>query len=214
MGLLGALTLWRLVEIGWPVDSWAWAKWIAWFVYLYKVSFMLLTHLLQAYWRIFTGWPSQVMMYKFRELFQHAEGIKEDLGALFAALPEGNKTVDGVAIQAAIDELHEGLKHVQIKEGSNLPCKGPFGSENPIITISIVFGSLPSWRWLLPLVAGGSGDPMQPTGCSIPVCEAWSNLAAAMRHGSKVIAEHHHAAKLWSQRVQAMQDSVVCQAEP
>merc|ERR1712146_204747 len=43
--------------------------------------------------------------------------------------------------------------------------------------MQLVFGEPWSWKWALPCIKGGQGDPMRPQFCNSSVCRDWDSFA-------------------------------------
>jgi len=185
MGLLVLLTAHRLWHDGRPRDIWSAALWAGWIVYL----FMVLSIIAQA-WRatslqIAAGWPSKVLMIKFKGLLDDATEIETEALELKESVPPS--LAEGVELREAQVALRAAAKNVQFQHQMLRGLTwGPFATK-PKLAFEALFGGPVSWRWLVPLVPGGTGDPFKPVAHRERSCEAWIELAKALARGSAAI---------------------------
>lgn len=136
--------------------------------------------------RVFRGWPSCVLLVKFKELVREAECMEAELA-------------DAAPMSTELEELRQAIKSVSGQvdcggrgTGSSGPLRGLFLQNAEPRAMAFIFNSPPSWRWMLPLVAGGAGDPLCPEGFNPEVCSAWAALGAALQR-SRAAKEGHYA---------------------
>mmetsp|Transcript_36218 Transcript_36218/g.101982 ORF Transcript_36218/g.101982 Transcript_36218/m.101982 type:complete len:246 (+) Transcript_36218:3-740(+) len=204
MALLLAATARRFAEIGWPADKQGWAICAAWCLFVLRLCFLFHFYLSTTFIRILMGWPSRVMLEKFRSLNQAGKELSSDLAAMAEKCREESRP-DAPDFKGAIDALRRANSEIEYRSGQfRGMLRSPFKSADSMNNFIAVFGSYPGWRWLLPMVPGGSGDPIQPPAVHAPACDAWLKLVAALDEGTTIVAEQQRAAEQWSQRVQAL----------
>eukprot|EP00931_Biecheleriopsis_adriatica_P025485 TRINITY_DN15629_c0_g1_i1.p1 TRINITY_DN15629_c0_g1~~TRINITY_DN15629_c0_g1_i1.p1 ORF type:complete len:368 (-),score=53.00 TRINITY_DN15629_c0_g1_i1:15-1046(-) len=146
-------------------DAWALPRLLA-------VSCLLTRVFLKA-WKAFnsylnqvaTGWPSYVLLKKFKAAMSLAEEI--DARADSNAEPSVH-----------VLQLRRAVARLTLRPGRYL---GPFAPVSGVLEgLEQVFGERPSWRWALPLRPGGTGDPLQPKFYNAEVCAAWAELATCL----------------------------------
>lgn len=195
--VLGLLTLHRLYQLGLPRSLW-WGLWCPWFQYLYWTNFQLTVTLQFLLMQVAAGFHSQVMMRKFVALLDDGLVLEEKMRSCMARLPPpgpgGAECEEFVALRDSADEirlaanaLRSGVKGVAFAKQDLV--WGPFLGEKPSENLPIIFGAKPSWRWCLPLVPGGTGDPHRPSCHSARGCKAWGRLAAGMERGQLLLAQ-------------------------
>lgn len=183
LGLLSAHRLWL---DGRPQDAWSLILWVGWFVYLVAVTNTLGGQLRNSIMRAVAGWPSKVLMLKFKGLLKDAMALESEAQKLKEFVPQ--KLQEGLDLRAAHNDLRSAIKMVQFQHpllGGLL--WGPFIGMNPKERIATVFGEPMSWRWCVPLTAGGTGNPFQPAAHSKRACDAWIEIATAMKRGRAAI---------------------------
>jgi len=107
------------------------------------------------------GWTSAVMESKFCEVVRTATAMKAE-----TVWPSNEEAQE---FQSAISGVR--------KNGS---LKSPVAEPGVVANLVFVFGEPVSWRWCLPLVPGGMGDPLQPS-CDVEACRSWSLLASGLQ---------------------------------
>mmetsp|Transcript_98260 Transcript_98260/g.194668 ORF Transcript_98260/g.194668 Transcript_98260/m.194668 type:complete len:428 (+) Transcript_98260:74-1357(+) len=158
------------------------------------------SHLRFTLLKVRLGWPSGVQLTKFTDVATYAQEIVINSsgmpGASFQALQQAN---------SRILWPQGGLRGLFATNGTS------------VASLEIVFGEPFSWRWFVPGVAGGRGDPLRPTHYNSDACEAWAGLAAALDNHHETMREVHKLMALqeqmerkavdeWSSRVQALVD--------
>lgn len=151
--------------------------------------------------RIAPGWPSQVMMTKFKSLNNNAKQMVTELFETQKMFPEGDP--ERIVLQAAIEKIRRAGAQVTRGGGGRIgnALQGPFRADTFYTTLFTIFGDPILWHWLIPFVPGGSGDPLRPESCNVDACEAWAGLASAMDIGNAALAKAHKTSEEWSQRV-------------
>eukprot|EP00930_Biecheleria_cincta_P014300 TRINITY_DN12365_c0_g3_i1.p1 TRINITY_DN12365_c0_g3~~TRINITY_DN12365_c0_g3_i1.p1 ORF type:complete len:450 (-),score=61.55 TRINITY_DN12365_c0_g3_i1:279-1628(-) len=173
--LLSVAALYR-VFAGPPMDKWAYMR--------LSVSAVLAAGASKAVWvnlsdylkQLSTGWPSFVMLTKFRGVQQRASTLGKDMEKLSARIHEHPPALKPLA------EAYAGITW----KGDRHNIRGLFLAAGIIEALAQVFGEPCSWRWLLPLLPGGSGDPRRPVSFNAEVCSSWRSLAA-------IVHEHEAA---------------------
>eukprot|EP00450_Noctiluca_scintillans_P014893 CAMPEP_0194531640 /NCGR_PEP_ID=MMETSP0253-20130528/68998_1 /TAXON_ID=2966 /ORGANISM="Noctiluca scintillans" /LENGTH=413 /DNA_ID=CAMNT_0039377009 /DNA_START=162 /DNA_END=1403 /DNA_ORIENTATION=- len=107
------------------------------------------------------GWTSAVLESKFLEVVRTATAMKAE-----TVWPSNEEAQE---FQSAISGVR--------KNGS---LKSPVAEPGVVANLVFVFGEPVSWRWCLPLVPGGLGDPLQPS-CDVEACRSWSLLANGLQ---------------------------------
>mmetsp|Transcript_94960 Transcript_94960/g.188091 ORF Transcript_94960/g.188091 Transcript_94960/m.188091 type:complete len:437 (-) Transcript_94960:443-1753(-) len=180
------LTLHKLYQDGLP-QSWRWCVWGPWFWLLGNLHVRFNLYLRYLLMQIGSGYHSHVMVQKFRDLHRDGVILHEEIQARIAALPmaapgsEGRPLHEARLLEAG-SELSQAVQNLRtgISNGHNYLLWGPFMGDRLWANLPMVFGSEYSWRWLLPLVPGGTGDPFQPASWNPKGCSAWTQLGAAM----------------------------------
>jgi len=181
------LTLHKLYQDGLP-QSCRWCVWVPWFQFLVWLYANINSTLQFCVMQIAAGFHSNVMMQKFRGLLSDGMTLNGEIQACLAALPmaapsseglphrEAWLRVAGTDLAVAIQKLQTGIKH-----GRGELLWGPFLGEHFWQNLPIIFGSELSWRWLLPLVPGGTTTHVK---WSAKGCEAWTGQpwSGAGRH--------------------------------
>merc|ERR1712232_465302 len=67
--------------------------------------------------------------------------------------------------------------------------------------LAFIFGDLPSWQWMLPLVPGGEGDPFEPESCNPDACDAWAALGAELHGHNTDNARNKNWNVVWYDRI-------------
>lgn len=137
---------------------------------------------------------SQVLLKKYTDVAIYAHFAEHRYAAAFPAeLPP-----PGLA------DLRHSLSKIAIPGHG---VRGLFMAGNLRNNLELVFGEPPSWRWLLPLRAGGPGNPLQPsTFINAAACEAWAQLAAALElHHTVMRIQMQMESELESQQAQRVQ---------
>jgi len=141
------------------------------------------------------GWPSHVLLVKFQGIYDLAVRV-------------GNEQLERQQAGAAapqLEALQQLLRRLRRRTGG---IRGFLRAGDLLGSLALVFGEPPSWRWLLPLLPGGSGDPLQPTVFDVKACEDWAALAQILHGCNATVAADQmvcaHAVGLWSKRVQAL----------
>mmetsp|Transcript_16755 Transcript_16755/g.47690 ORF Transcript_16755/g.47690 Transcript_16755/m.47690 type:complete len:412 (+) Transcript_16755:69-1304(+) len=204
VGDLIVLTVWRSMRKGLPDDGRSWTRSVAWLAYLWCLACLLNNQTVVTFFRILGGWPSEVLYRRFKNLFKDGDALYKSLSDKAAALSMHDPGFD--TLTSAARELQAALQQVSM-HGSRIPGNlwGPFLAK-PTDTFAAIFGEPLSWRWLLPLVRGGLGDPFRPT---IPVedaCQDWVAVGTAMETCSRVLAVHEFEEKQKALRVRALVD--------
>jgi len=201
VGLLAVFTIYHAVAVGLPDTRYGWGAAALWLGYVVSLGMLLRQHLTMALLRIAPGWPSQVLMHKFKAL-------NRDAKLLVAELSEAQRLLHGgdpqrMVAQAMIEKIKRAGGQVTRGGGGRLgnSLRGPFRAENFRGSLVLVFGDPVMWHWLLPFVPGGSGDPLRPVSYCKDACEAWANLGDVVEGGHQVLAKIHQASREWSQCV-------------
>jgi len=160
------------------------------------------SHMRFTFLKIRLGWPSGVLLTKFTDIATYAQEIVIS----HSAMP-------GTGIQL----LQQANLRIIWPEGG---LRGLFASNGTLLaSLEVVFGEPLSWRWFVPGVAGGRGDPLRPTHYNSDSCEAWASLSLAIEHHHATMAEalklialqeqmERKVADEWSSRVQALVEGV------
>lgn len=148
------------------------------------------------------GWPSGVLLTKFTDIATYAQEIVMS----HSAMP-------GTGMQL----LQQANSRIIWPQGG---LRGLFATSGTLVaSLEIVFGEPLSWRWFVPGVAGGRGDPLRPTHYNADACEVWADLSLAIESHHATMAEalkllalqeqmERKVADEWSSRVQALVEGV------
>lgn len=150
--------------------------------------------------KINAGWPSLVLLSKYEGICEYTEWMITQRMAALKVPTEG------------MQNLFLAFKRVKRRTGG---IRGILAANNFQSSLEHVFGESLSWRWLLPLQSGGSGDPLRPSVFDANACEAWAALAielekecaAASADAQKQKETEQEQCKqeeIWLQRVDAM----------
>jgi len=166
------------IWLDFPDDVWDFGKLVLWAYFLGQVWNMVRVFIGGTMQRTFRGWPSTVMLLKFKALAIEAEALEKEMsnaGAMHDVLTDLRQAIRSVA-------LSEDGGHVHISSGA---IRGLFQQRSEQRGLMFIFGEPPSWRWVLPLVPGGEGDPLMPESFNSDACKAWVSLGAALKKGSE-----------------------------
>jgi len=158
-------------------------------------------------WPITIGMPSGILGLKMSTVVKDARmlvgTLRQACGRMTQMDPERNTMIH------ATRQLDAAIGQVRLPTGPYADSVwGPFAGEKPWSCIEAVFGSPCSWRWWLPFVPGGTGDPIRPTphpgGISLAICEAWANLSTVLQQANEVLAKRLWAEGEYARTVQRM----------
>lgn len=185
---IGLLTVHRLWLDGRPRDAWTWALWIGWFFYFQLVVQIIGGQLRNSIMRATAGWPSKILMLKFKGLLKDATALESEAQKLKEFVPQS--LPEGVELREAHSDLRTAISMVQFRNPYFQGLLwGLFIGKDPRVTVATsVFGEPISWRWCVPLLPGGAGNPFRPTMHSTRSCDAWIGIASAMKRGLAAIA--------------------------
>lgn len=204
---LAVRRLW-LEPLPWT-DAWSAAKLIAFAAAWVKLRRLVRYFLSAVLGKIGRGWPSLVLLSKFQGVVQYASCVEKQACGRIAATCSATASVGLSRLQLAIAQVH----------GPNNTLRGIFAATDFWSSVANVFGEPRSWRWLNPLLVGGSGDPLAPVLYDAKACEAWASLGscledqcsaavAQIREQDKMAAnaarKEREARHAWSERVTAM----------
>lgn len=193
--MFGPSVLWKMVcfqSMNWRELSFFGAFVFGW-MYLLMLVRGFLNKLL---WGISGGWPSSVMLAKYEGLFHYSTSL---------VLKYQQREKEGDLDRAEFTKSFANARDDVVRSrGAGL--RGIFNAGNFVSSLEFAFGAPVSWRWLLPLVPGGTGDPFSPDLCDESACEAWAQLgihiAATTRHDQEEADERNKLA----QRFQALEE--------
>lgn len=142
--------------------------------------------------KVCAGWPSQVLLLKFQSAFDHAQALEKELAKRQSASDSSPFLL----------ELQRTLKRLRRQFGG---IRGIFKANNLVRSFAGLFGAPLSWRWLLPLLPGGSGDPLRPTVFDRDACDAWAALSSLLQECHALrdaeLQAQHQATGLWDERI-------------
>jgi len=127
--------------------------------------------------KVSAGWPSAVLEFKYDTIVCHAREMEKEAAS-------GAQQGDEGTCAAWVPIFRKTIARVQQSGGG---LRGLFAAQDFVGSLSFVFGEPPSWRWLLPMRAGGLGDPLRPTVHDSDACAAWGELNYVME--SYVVAK-------------------------
>jgi len=207
--ILNILTLHKVYQDGLP-QSWRWCLWGPWFWFLGWMYLKINLTLQFLTMQLASGYHSQVMMKKFRAVHHDGIALNDETQARTAALPMAPPGGDGrppheARLVAAAAELAEAVQKLQtgVQQGHHELLWGPFLGKRLGENLPIVFGSQRSWRWLLPLVPGGTGNPCQPASWCVEGCNAWARLGTAMEGAQEALKEDKAASGAMQLQIEA-----------
>lgn len=154
--------------------------------------------------RIMAGWPSSVLLSQFSSLVRSAKLVLRDLQdaekRLEKTSPSDSETVMIAAVSKKLRSALDGLVRA---DGSRVQgtLKGPFTCKDTQEALQLAFGEPLSWRWLVPGVPGGTGDPIRPEKCNLEACAAWAALGSALEQANPTLARAKWLTDQWSRRV-------------
>ncbi|CAE8632707.1 unnamed protein product [Polarella glacialis] len=194
--LMGLWILLSFRRMWWtpPSGFWGWggwAQWVMWGIYIYKNLGTLFFYCTVTVGKLAAGWPSWVLLTKFYGLCEVAIQLEKDAAASASALEQptfaptgGSFTCFGVTsapkggIAGELAALRGAMK--EVSRAGQVTLRGLFSRPSLIQNVGLAFGEEPSWRWLLPLATGGTGNPLQPEFYNADVCKSWASLATSM----------------------------------
>lgn len=167
------LALWRITCFPMTWNDWGYfaAFCFAW-VMLIKIVRTVFSKLLAS---ISAGWPSAVMRTKYEGLFCYASMLLKK----YLQREDADYSDFTESLVTARDKV------IHSKGGNSL--RGIFQAGDFVSNVELAFGAPVSWRWLLPFIPGGTGNPYSPALCHDDACEAWQNL------GMHIAMCHKHA---------------------
>merc|ERR1712032_1610353 len=174
MGIVGLSFVQLYLDF--PDDAWDWGKLLGWAYFLGQVWNVVRVYIGGTMQRAFRGWPSEIMLTKFKALAIEAEGLEKELanaGTVHDVLTDLRQAIRGVSLSQGAPNLSSGL------------IRGLFQQRNEQRALAFIFGDLPSWQWMLPLVPGGEGDPCEPESFNSDACDAWAALGAALKKATE-----------------------------
>lgn len=158
-----------------PVDRGLCIHLLAFAVFLALFWWRVVNQLLDILNQIFAGWASRVLCMKFRGILTRARTAVKTLEA---------QELGCETSSARLQPLQRACKRVNALSGF---CRGLFVASHAVESLAFVFGEPPSLLWLLPLRAGGTGQPLEPTACDQDACVAWSALGEVLAtHGGEL----------------------------
>lgn len=147
------------------LESMALAAWSCYLIWLWR---KLWHFLLLALWEVVTGWRSAVMRMKFSQW----QELACDLGAEIRPVrPYDRPLQQAFSAVLLLPEMPTHPLGIFLDPDAKRLSRGQ--------QFEAVFGSKPSFAWLLPF-PGGTGDPNEAHGISTKACELWQQLAMAV----------------------------------
>lgn len=200
------LSLHRLVMFGLPDGALEWAAGAAWACDVYCSWNVCRTFASKMLARIGPGWPSRLLMAKFYSIDRSAKSLMSDLAEAQKTL---EKTSPGDTETVVIDAMSKKLTSAVagVTRGKRMfknSISGPFLCDDLQGALTLAFGEPPCWRWAVPLLAGGAGDPIRPEKFDREACKAWATLASALDQAHPSLARAQWLAGEWSRRVQSI----------
>merc|ERR1719195_2096271 len=110
---IGLLTVHRLWLNGRPQDAWSLVLWIGWFIYLVLVANILGGQLRNSLMRAAAGWPSKILMLKFKGLLKDAMVLESEAQKLKEFVPQNLQ--EGLELRAAHNDLRSAINMVQFR---------------------------------------------------------------------------------------------------
>merc|ERR1711924_318010 len=107
-------------------------------------------------------------------------------------------TFSADTIAEILEEMREAFQTVTCKRRGLL---GHFTAASQLDSLAQVFGEPLSWRLCIPIIPGGSGDPLAPIHCDEQVCEAWAKLGDLAIRGRALIPLRRKAAAAWQHQI-------------
>jgi len=140
----------------------------------------LLVRNIQIVWqKTKSGWYSHVLLKKFELVLLHALKLKKRL-ELHQHQQQSLEADDGSSA-VLLQELQQACAGV-VDPATQL-VRGLSGGCGHLALVEGVFGESLSWRWLVPLRPGGSGDSLKDICFDEDACAAWATLAVVLsRH--------------------------------
>jgi len=200
------LSLHRLALVGLP-DGGAleWALLGAWACDVLGLSFFGKKLGERTVMRIMAGWPSSVMLAQFYSLERSAKLVLRDLQDAEKTLERTSPSdPETVMIAAVAKKLRAAIDGLVRADGSRVQraLKGPFSCKDTQEALQLAFGEPLSWRWFVPGLPGGTGDPIRPDTCNLEACAAWAALGSALEQATPTLARAKWLTDQWSRRVE------------
>jgi len=170
------------------LDLWASMPLTALGLLCFELEQRLVKQVTSLMFKLRCGWPYRVLMNKFAQVYKHAGSIEE---RIFGAQQQTNSKPSARSAERQMklldDFQHSGRR---LQRPTRRGLRGLCATEGILEGLVFLFGSPPSWRWLLPLVPGGTGNSLELAMWNPDVCEAWAAFSRALEK-----LEHSIAAK-------------------
>lgn len=154
---------------------------------------------------ILAGWTHGVLRQKFEALLKEAKDLESQCsGQLTAGTDESM-----LRSQNAVRNLYKARQALYLEfRKKEHDARGVFWFTGNALLDSPgtqrLFGGKPSWRWLLPLVPGGDGDPFVLPFCDWQSCKDWVAFGEAREACEKTIVAMRAAEAEWKNRMDQM----------
>jgi len=176
-----------------PASLGAFAGLAAWCYYLFHNLGLIHYYYVTTTDKIFGGWPSLLGL-KFEGAWQECRELEKQLEARLPDRERKNLDLSTTAVNCNLSSRAGVLLQLVRARGATLcqngrRLQGLWAGPDDISSLAVVFGEPSSWHWLLPLVPGGTGDPVAPQIYDAAACNTWASLVAAMRPAVDMIEE-------------------------